>query len=104
MKGTPNVTEIVDLEAAENCVKIEQVNFNFLITFIKVKNICLIIFSSFEFETFLYFLSFFFKQKKFHFFFNFDIWLKNSTCFAFIFDAPSGYDKVQKKRCLYIFK
>ena len=27
---------------------------------------------------------------------------KKPTCFAFIFDASSGYDKVQKKRCLFI--
>ena len=30
MKETPNVTEIVDLEAAENCVKIEQVKENYI--------------------------------------------------------------------------
>ena len=26
--------------------------------------------------------------------------LKKSTCIAFIFDGSSGYEKVQKKRCL----
>ena len=37
----------------------------------------------------------------FYFCFISEIWLKNPACFAFIFDASSAYDKVQKRRCLY---
>ena len=28
--------------------------------------------------------------------------LKKTTFFAFIFDASSGFDNIQKKRCLFI--
>ena len=43
-----------------------------------------------------------FELRRFlHFCFISEIWLKNPTCFAFIFDASSGYDKVQKRRYLY---
>ena len=45
---------------------------------------------------------FIFELRRFlHFCFISEIWFKNPTCFAFIFDASSGYDKVQKRRCLY---